>query len=392
LLGVDNISPEMREILGHSVKKGGLGIRNPVDCAHILFGVSTEACKVLSTSLAEKSDFNLSEHKAAVRTASTTARKDRAEQELGVLETRWAEKGLREKWRLKRAMNAGIWLTCIPSRLNGTEISAEEFVDNIRLRYNLQPLNVPECCDGCGKPMSVEHAMSCKVGGLVHIRHDDVAQEFGYLCGLAYKPSRVSYEPLINHNTCGAPTAGANSGAAQNASDEEEENATAEDERADPTHSPYVAANENRGDIAVDGFWKSGRRCIFDVRITDTECRSTQNQDPTKVLKRCEQQKKDKYLDACLEQRRDFTPLVYSVDEMSGRETRQAERHVASRLSGKWRREYSEMVGYVRVRMALAVVRSNSLLLRGSRKRRSSRPFIDEGAAMENWNVWRERY
>jgi hypothetical protein len=50
------------------------------------------------------------------------------------------------------------------------------------------------------------------------------------------------------------------------------------------------------------------------------------------------------------------------------------------------------MVGYVRVRMALAVVRSNSLLLRGSRKRRSSRPFIDEGAAMENWNVWRERY
>jgi hypothetical protein len=240
--------------------------------------------------------------------------------------------------------------------------------------------------------MWVEHAMSCKVGGLVHIRHDDVAQEFGYLCGLAYKPSRVSYKPLINHNTRGAPTAGANSGATQNASEDEEENATVEDERADPSHSPYAAANENRGDIAVDGFWKSGRRCIFDVRITDTECRSTRNQDPTKVLKRCEQQKKDKYLDACLEQRRDFTPLVYSVDGMPGRETRQAERHVASRLSGKWRREYSEMVGYVRVRMALAVVRSNSLLLRGSRKRRSSRPFIDEGAAMENWNVWRERY
>jgi hypothetical protein len=83
---------------------------------------------------------------------------------------------------------------------------------------------------------------------------------------------------------------------------------------------------------------------------------------------------------------------VYSVDGMSGHETRQAERHVASRLSGKWRREYSEMVGCVRVRMALAVVRSNSLLLRGSRKHRSNHPFIDEGAAMENWNVWRERY
>jgi hypothetical protein len=64
--------------------------------------------------------------------------------------------------------------------------------------------------------------------------------------------------------------------------------------------------------------------------------------------------------------------------------------HVALRLSGKWRREYSEMVGYVRVRMALAVVCSNFLLLCGSHKRRSSCPFIDEGAAMENWNVWRD--
>jgi hypothetical protein len=67
---------------------------------------------------------------------------------------------------------------------------------------------------------------------------------------------QVSYKPLINHNTCGAPTAGANSGAAQNASDDEEESAT---ERADSAHSPYAVANENRGDIAIDGFWMSGR-------------------------------------------------------------------------------------------------------------------------------------
>lgn len=54
-------------------------------------------------------------------------------------------------------------------------------------------------CDGCGERMTVEHAVSCKKGGLVHMRHDDVAQEFGYLCGKAYKPSRVTYEePLIN--------------------------------------------------------------------------------------------------------------------------------------------------------------------------------------------------
>ena len=94
----------------------------------------------------------------------------------------------------------------------------------------------------------------------------------------------------------------------------------------------------------------------------------------------------------CLERRRDFTPLVYSVDGMAGRETKQAQRKLASRLAHKWNKEYSYMVAYVQARMALAVVRLNSLLMRGSRKRRAQRPLIDEGAAMLGWQTWRELY
>ena len=208
----------------------------------------------------------------------------------------------------------------------------------------------------------------------------------------------MTYEPLINHTRGGVTatnqaTGNTGSGDATSArGGDEEEVPTAEDERADPTHAPYVLANENRGDIAVDGFWKHGRRCIFDVRMTDTECRTTRNQEPEKVLNKCEKLKKAKHLAPCLEQRRDFTPLVYSVDGMAGRETKQAERRAASLLANKWKREYSEMVGYVRARMALAVVRSNTLLMRGSRQRRSQRPLIDEGAAMQGWQTWRERY
>ncbi|KAL7511034.1 hypothetical protein ACHAXN_007935 [Cyclotella atomus] len=77
---------------------------------------------------------------------------------------------------------------------------------------------------------------------------------------------------------------------------------------------------------------------------------------------------------------------------MSGRETKQAERRIASALSQKWHREYSEMVALVRARMALAVVRSNSLLLRGNRTHQSRQPLIDEGAAMEGWQAWRKRF
>ena len=45
--------------------------------------------------------------------------------------------------------------------------------------------------------MSVEHALSCKTGGLVHIRHDVVADEWRHLCGTALSPGRVEREPRI---------------------------------------------------------------------------------------------------------------------------------------------------------------------------------------------------
>jgi hypothetical protein len=396
LLGVEAVTAEQRALTSQGVKQAGLAIRNPVDCAELNYGVSKRAVEELVKSMVTGTRLSLAEHRSKVRVSSTWGRGEQICSEEAANTRRANELGLREKHRLQRACNSGIWLSVLPNRFNGTVLSAEEFRDNLRLRYNLLPLDLPEKCDGCGAGFSVDHALSCKVGGLVHIRHDDVAQEFGFLCGKAFKPSRVSFEPLIN--TRGARdeerrtennqrTANNNTGA-----NGLEGIRTAEDERADQTHSPYVAENENRGDIAVDGFWSHGRRCIFDVRITDTENRSSRNQDPAKVLKKCEQLKKDKHLRACLEQRRDFTPLVYSVDGMSGRETKQAEKQVASALSYKWQREYSEMVAFVRARMALSVVRANTLLLRGSRSRRNRRTQIDEGAAMEGWQAWRERF
>ena len=48
--------------------------------------------------------------------------------------------------------------------------------------------------------------------------------------------------------------------------------------------------------------------------------------------------------------------MVYSVDGIARREARSAEKRLASALAEKWKREYSEMVYYVRVWMALAVV------------------------------------
>jgi hypothetical protein len=90
--------------------------------------------------------------------------------------------------RDKRNCAAGAWLLVFSNQLNGTGLSADEWRDNVRLRYNHSPLEMPAACDGCGAKMTVEHALSCKTGGLVHIRHDDVADELSHLCGTALSP------------------------------------------------------------------------------------------------------------------------------------------------------------------------------------------------------------
>ena len=105
------------------------------------------------------------------------------------------------------------------------------------------------------------------------------------------------------------------------------------------------------------------------MRITDTDAKSYRKRDFGKVLLQHETEKKNKYLRTCLELRKDFTPMVYSVDGIAGREAQNAEKRLATHLASKWNRGYSQMVYYVRVRMAIAVVRANSLLIRGSRDR-----------------------
>ncbi len=61
--------------------------------------------------------------------------------------------------------------------------------------------------------------------------------------------------------------------------------------------------------------------------------------------------------------------MVYSADGLAGRKAKAAEKRIAALFAATWRRPYSMMVHYVWVWMALAIVKSNSLLIRGSRDR-----------------------
>ena len=100
------------------------------------------------------------------------------------------------------------------------------------------------------------------------------------------------------------------------------------------------------------------------------------------MLERASKEKVRKYEQACLAQRRDFTPLVYSVDGLASKDARNAERRLASVLATKWGRSYADMANFVRTRMSLAIVRSNTLLLRGDRNHSLRRRAPLDGTAV----------
>ena len=377
LLGLKagELDQDLRQTLTHSVKTGGLGIQNPLDTAHRVHSISVAATGYLTSSLVNiDATFDIDEHNKTARLASQGAHKSRVDEELLSL-TRRGEGNASMRRRDKRNTTNGAWLTVVPTEKNGTVLTGTEWRDSVGLRYNLSPQGMQCQCDGCNSAMTVEHALSCKKGGLVHARHDLLRNEFHNLCCEATMPSLCVREPNIYLRTR-QPRQRASRGSST--------------PTALPPQTPTTT--EERGDVGCIGFWRSGRETIFDIRITDTDAKSYLPTEVSKVLERQEKEKKGKYLTSCLEMRKDFTPLVYSVDGVAGREARSAEKRLASMLADKWKRQYSQLVYYVRVRMQIALVRSTSLLIRGSRNHRGhSFRSTPDGSALSDWQTWQDR-
>jgi hypothetical protein len=79
-------------------------------------------------------------------------------------------------------------------------VSAQEFRDAFLLCYGRSPGDLPSHCDGCGQKFSVQHALECKKGGNVILRHNEIRDELADLAAKAIIPSAIRNEPLI-HST-----------------------------------------------------------------------------------------------------------------------------------------------------------------------------------------------
>ena len=120
--------------------------------------------------------------------------------------------------------------------------------------------------------------------------------------------------------------------------------------------------------------------------MVDLDAKSIRHRACEKVLADHEKQKKTQYLGPCLEQRRHFAPFVVSTDGLLAREAKFFWLRMARLLANKWKREYSQVAGYLNTRLSIAIVRATHRCLRGSRvsanKISSSLPSFEDGAGL----------
>jgi hypothetical protein len=105
-----------------------------------------------------------------------------------------------------------------------------------------------------------------------------------------------------------------------------------------------------------------------------------------KALETAERAKKKKHLQACLDQRRHFSPFVVSVDGLLGKDAKTVLKVLASKMATKAGKPYSSVMGFVRARFSIAMVRATHICLRGSRtptsRMSTRRPLWEDGAGI----------
>eukprot|EP00978_Attheya_sp_CCMP212_P037221 scaffold174009_cov63-Attheya_sp.AAC.1 len=253
--------------------------------------------------------------------------------------------------------------------MNGSILSDLEFQDGLRLHYAMMLQNLPTHCDGCNAKCNIDHALNCKKGGLVIARHNEVKDELEFLATLATLPNAVRNEPFI------FPGRAANG-----------------EGNCESNSCPHVQSSTNnegdRGNLLLHGIWEQQIHCVVDIRMANVDLGSYLTSTPEKVLSRQEMEKKKKYLQACLDKRRNFTPFVSSTDRLMGREATAFVKRLASMKASHWRTTYSKVCGYSKARMSIAVLRATHSCLRGSRvpanKNISMKIFmhIEDGAGL----------
>ena len=128
------------------------------------------------------------------------------------------------------------------------------------------------------------------------------------------------------------------------------------------------SSDEARVDVAARGFWISGQKAFFDIRVFNPLAKRYRNSKVSNACRMNEIEKKRQYNERILKvEHGSFTPLVFSAMGGMGRESQMFFKRLSESLSDSRGQQLSVTVTWIRRKVIFALLKSVVLCLRGSR-------------------------
>ena len=128
----------------------------------------------------------------------------------------------------------------LPLSEEGYDLTKQLFWDLIRIRYGWTLTRLPAYCE-CGEKFDLQHALSCKKGGFISLRHNLVRNITSSLLSEVCKDVLVEsqMQPLTGESFA----------------------------------TSTVTENEVRLDVCAHGFWKAGQIAFLDVKVFNSSAK-----------------------------------------------------------------------------------------------------------------------
>ena len=203
-----------RNLLSLPPRLGGLGIPNPIITSDTEYTASRSVCKPL---------YNLILLHDSSYPTEAIEQQVKAKKEVHSFKLKHSQgsapnlhpqlaNSTQRSMDLAQEKGASNWLTTLPIDENGFTLHKGAFRDAIALRYGWLQSNIPSICT-CGKSFTVEHALSCPLGGFPSIRHNEIRDLTANLMTVVCHVSIEPHLQPITGETFPAMTANTEDGA-----------------------------------------------------------------------------------------------------------------------------------------------------------------------------------
>ena len=350
-----NFNEVERKLWSLPVRMGGMGIPIPSKMADDQYSNSRKINDQLTTKV--KNQQTIFEDIApAVKRAKDEVKKLKEIKNDELLAEITAEFGSSEKAKILEAIQekgASSWLNALPIRSQGYALDKQSFRDAISTRYGIPLHKLPSHCV-CGNLFSVEHALTCKKGGFVSSRHNEVRRITADL--LNEVCNDVEEEPLLLE-------------------------VTGEHFKAKTAKT----GKDARPDVAARGFWMRGQRAFYDIRVFNPLAKCHRSKTLPKIHEMHEREKKLKYAARIIEiDHGSFTPLVFSCFGGMSRECSYFYKRLSEKIAEKRDLKTSEATCYIRTKISFSLIKSVVLCIRGSRATRSGDSVAETDITLAN--------